>query len=85
MYDALLLILIGIEFDWIAALGGWIMKFFGLQDVFYYVFLKEKLPQKWNWMRWTPLGFFKGVLNRNEIVAQAIFGILIALILLTLR
>ena len=85
MYDVLLLIIIGIQFDWIAALAGWIMKFFGLQDVLYYVFLKEKLPQKWNWMRWTPLGFFKGDLDRNEIVAQAIIGILIALILLTLR
>jgi hypothetical protein len=85
MYDGLLLILIGIEFDWIAALSGWIMKLFGLQDVFYYVFLKEKLPQKWNWMRWTPLGFFKGDLDRNEIVAQAIIGIIIALILLILR
>ena len=81
----LLLILIGIEFDWIAALSGWIMKLFGLQDVLYYLFLKEKLPQKWNWMRWTPLGFFRGDLDRNEIVAQAIIGILIALILLTLR
>ncbi len=85
MYDVLLLIIIGVEFDWIAAFGGWIMKLFGLQDVLYYVFLKEKLPQKWNWMRWTPLGFFRGDLDRNEIVAQAIIGILIALILLTLR
>lgn len=85
MYDVLLLLIIGIQFDWMAALSGWIMKLFGLQDVLYYVFLKEKLPLKWNWMRWTPLGFFKGDLDRNEIVAQAIIGILIALIHLTLR
>jgi hypothetical protein len=85
MYDAVLLIIIGIQFDWIAALAGWIMKLFGLQDIFYYVFLKEKLPQKWDWMRWTPLGFFKGDLDRIEIIAQAIMGVLIALILLTLR
>ena len=85
MYDVLLLIIIGIQFDWIASFAGWILKFFGLQDVLYYIFLKEKLPQKWTWMKWTPLGFFMGDLNRNEIVVQTIIGILIVLILLTLR
>ncbi|MEO8231399.1 MAG: hypothetical protein ABI638_03900 [Ignavibacteriota bacterium] len=85
MYDVLLLIIIGIQFDWIAALAGWIMKAFGLQDVFYYLFLKEKLPLKWNWMKWTPLGFFKGDLTKNEIVTQAAIGILISVVLLTLR
>ena len=85
MYDVLLLIIIGIQFDWIAALAGWIMKLFGLQDVFYYLFLKEKLPLKWTWMKWTPLGFFKGDLTKNEIVTQAAIGILISVVLLTLR
>lgn len=85
MYDVLLLIIIGIQFDWIAALAGWIMKIFGLQDVFYYLFLKEKLPLKWTWMKWTPLGFFKGDLSKNEIVTQAVIGILISVILLILR
>ncbi|HRN26829.1 MAG: hypothetical protein IT276_13600 [Ignavibacteriaceae bacterium] len=85
MYDVLLLIIIGIQFDWIAALAGWIMKLFGLQDVFYYLFLKEKLPLKWTWMKWTPLGFFKGDLSKNEIVTQAVIGILISVILLILR
>jgi hypothetical protein len=85
MYDLLLLILIGIQFDWIVALAGWIMKEFGLQDVFYYLFLKEKLPLKWNWMKWTPLGFLKGDLTKNEIVLQAIVGIVIAATLLILR
>lgn len=85
MYDVLLLIIIAIQFDWIAALAGWIMKIFGLQDVFYYLFLKEKLPLKWTWMKWTPLGFFKGDLSKNEIVTQAAIGILISVILLILR
>jgi hypothetical protein len=85
MYDVLLLIIIGIQFDWIASLAGWIMKLFGLQDVFYYLFLKEKLPLKWNWMKWTPLGWFKGDLTKNEIVIQSIFGIGIALVILILR
>ena len=85
MFDVLLLLLIGIQFDWIAALAGWIMKQFGLQDVFYYIFLKEKLPEKWNWMRWTPLGYFKGTLTKNEIITQTVIGILITVIILILR
>jgi hypothetical protein len=85
MYDVLLLILIGIQFDWIAALAGWIMKEFGLQDILYYLFLKTPLPQKWTWMKWTPLGFFKGDLTKNEIVIQAVIGIVISVILLILR
>lgn len=85
LFDLLLLILIGIQFDWVAALCGWIMKLFGLQDVFYYVFLKASLPQKWTWMKWTPLGFLKGNLTRWEIVIQAIVGILIALTILILK
>jgi hypothetical protein len=85
MYDVLLLIIIGIQFDWIAAIAGWILKQFGLQDVFYYLFLKTQLPQKWTWMKWTPLGFFKGDLTKNEIVIQAGVGIGISVILLILR
>lgn len=85
MFDVLLLLLIGIQFDWIAALAGWIMKQFGLQDVFYYIFLKEKLPEKWNWMRWTPLGYFKGTLTKNEIITQTVIGIMITVIILILR
>ena len=85
MYDMLLLIIIGIQFDWVAALAGWILKQFGLQDIFYYLFLKTSLPQKWTWMKWTPLGFFKGNLSRNEIIIQALTGIVIATTLLILR
>ena len=85
MYDVLLLIIIGIQFDWIFSLAGWILKLFGLQDIFYYVFLQEKLPAKWTWMKWTPLGFVKGNLTKNEIIAQAVMGISISLILLILR
>lgn len=85
LFDALLLLLIGIQFSWVASIAGWIMKLFGLQDIFYYLFLNEKLPVKWNWMRWTPLGWFKGDLTKNEIVIQSIVGILIAMILLTIK
>lgn len=85
MYDVLLLIIIGIQFDWISALAGWILKQFGLQDIFYYLFLKTSLPQTWTWMKWTPLGFIKGNLSRNEIIIQAIIGIVVAVTLLILR
>lgn len=85
LFDLLLLVLIGIQFDWISALAGWIMKLFGLQDILYYVFLKTSLPQNWTWMKWTPLGFVKGNLTRNEIITQAVVGILIAVVLLILR
>ena len=85
MYDLLLLIIIGIQFDWVAALAGWILKQFGLQDILYYLFLKTSLPQKWTWMKWTPLGFFKGDLSRDEIIIQALTGIVIATTLLILR
>ena len=85
MYDVLLLIIIGIQFDWVAALAGWILKQFGLQDIFYYLFLKTSLPQKWTWMKWTPLGFFKRDLSRDEIIIQALTGIVIATTLLILR
>lgn len=85
MYDLLLIIIIGMQFDWIAALCGWIMKQFGLQDILYYIFLKISLPQKWSWMKWTPLGFIKGNLTRVEIITQAILGVLIAVVLLILR
>ena len=85
MYDVLLLILIGIQFDWIAAVAGWIMKEFGVQDILYYLFLKTPLPQKWTWMKWTPLGFLKGDLTKKEIVLQAIIGIGISVVLLIIR
>lgn len=85
MYDVLLLIIIGIQFDWIAALAGWIMKLFGLQDILYYLFLKQGLPKNWTWMKWTPLGFLKGNLSRIEILIQVVVGIIIAVILLIIR
>jgi hypothetical protein len=77
--------MIGFVFDWIAALAGWIMKNFGLQDVLYYIFLKMKFPEKWTWMKWTPLGFFKGTLLKSEVLIQSFIGILLAVLLLILR
>lgn len=84
MFDLVLLLIIGVQFDWIAAFGAWMMKLFGLQDVFYYLFLKEKLPLKWTWMKWTPLGWFKGDLTKNEIIIQAVIGTVISILILFL-
>lgn len=85
MFDVLLLILIGLLFDWIASLSGWILKQFGLQDVLYYLFLSKKLPDKWTWMKWTPLGFFKGDLSKKEVLLQAVTGVILSLFILVLR
>lgn len=85
LFDLLLLLVIGFLFDWIVALSGWIMKIFGLQDVLYYFFLRMKLPEKWTWMKWTPLGFFRGDLSRIEIVSQTLIGAVIAALLIILR
>jgi len=82
MFDLLLLILIAIQFSWIAALSGFIMKWFGLQDILYYLFLQKELPELWTWMKWTPFGAIKGNLNRFEIIIQAITGMIIAILIL---
>ena len=36
-------------------------------------------------MKWTPLGFFKGDLTKNEIVIQAVIGIVIAVVLINFK
>jgi len=81
MFDVVLLILLGLYFGWVFSLCGAILKIFGLQDLLYYFFLQKKLPLKWTWMKWTPLGFIKGNLSRVEIILQGIFGTIIFLII----
>lgn len=82
MFDLLLLLLIGLKFSWLAALSGWIMKLFGVQDLLYYLILNLPFPEKWTWMKWTPLGFVKGNLMKLEIILQAITGLLISIVIL---
>ncbi len=82
LFDVLLLILIGILFSWLASLSGWIMKLFGLQDILYYMILNMPLPEKWTWMKWTPLGFIKGNLKKSEIILQALIGTIISIVIL---
>ncbi len=84
LFDLLLLILIGLTFGWLAALSGWIMKLFGIQDILYYLVLSLPIPEKWTWMKWTPLGFIKGNLIKSEIFLQALTGLLISIVILFL-
>lgn len=81
LFDLLLLILVALQFGYAESISGWVLKLFGLQDIFYYIFLQTPLPLSWNWMKWTPLGFIKGVLNRKEIIIQAFVGIIISVLL----
>ncbi len=82
MFDIVLLILLGLYFNWMAAACGAILKLFGVQDLLYYLFLQKELPLKWTWMKWTPLGFLKGDLSRGEVITQGIFGCIISVIIL---
>lgn len=80
MFDLVFLVLIGFLFGWITAITGAILKLFALQDLLYYFFLNERLPAKWNWLGFTPLGIFKKHLNTREVLLQAIIGIIISII-----
>ena len=78
MFDVMLFIFLGLLFGWIPALCGAILKFFGVQDITYYIFLQKPLPEKWHWLRWTPLGSIKKILTKNEVITQAIIGVIIS-------
>ena len=78
MFDVMLLIILGLLFGWVPALCGAILKIFGAQDISYYIFLQKTLPEKWHWLKWTPLGFIKKILTKNEVITQAIAGVIIS-------
>ena len=78
MFDVMLLIILGLLFGWVPALCGAILKIFGAQDISYYIFLQKPLPEKWHWLKWTPLGSIKKILTKNEVITQAIIGVIIS-------
>ncbi len=82
MFDVMLFIFLGLLFGWVPALCGAILKIFGAQDITYYIFLQKQLPEKWHWLRWTPLGWFKNILSKREVVWQAIVGLVICIAVL---
>lgn len=82
MFDVLLLAFIVILSDWITAAASAMLKLTGVQDVTYYIFLKKPLPVKWTWLKWTPLGLFRKVLTKYEVILQAASGLIIAFVLI---
>jgi hypothetical protein len=66
----------------VPALCGAILKIFGAQDITYYICLQKPLPEKWHWLRWTPLGWFKKILSKSEVVLQAVAGLVICIAVL---
>ncbi len=84
MFDVMLLLILGLLFGWVPAFCGGILKIFGVQDITYYIFLQKQLPEKWHWLNWTPVGFIKNNMTKNEVVFQAITGIIICIVVLVL-
>jgi hypothetical protein len=82
MFDVMLFIFLGLLFGWVPALCGAILKIFGAQDITYYIFLQKQLPEKWHWLRWTPLGWFKKLLTKKEVILQAVVGLVICIAVL---
>jgi len=82
MFDIMLFVILGLLFGWGSALCGAILKFFGAQDITYYMFLQKPLPEEWHWLKWTPLGVFKKKLSKKEVILQAIAGVAISFVLL---
>lgn len=84
MFDIMLFVILGLLFGWTPSICGVILKLFGVQDITYYFFLQLTLPEKWHWLRWTPLGIFKKLLTKTEVITQAVFGIIISFVIILL-
>lgn len=82
MFDVTLILLLAFLFGWIPSLCGAILKIFGIQDLLYYFFLQKSFPKTWTWLKWTPLGFLRSELSFNQVLLQAVLGIVISLIVL---
>lgn len=84
LFEILFLILIGIEFGAIYSIGCLVIKWFGVQDILYYLFLQKSLPDNFTWMKWTPFGIIKGDLSRFEVIFQSVIGIIISILIIIL-
>ncbi|HSL88769.1 MAG TPA: hypothetical protein VK870_05685 [Ignavibacteriaceae bacterium] len=82
MFDITLLILLAVVFSPVAAFAGAVLKLFGVQDVLYYIFLRMEFPEKWTWLKWTPLGIINKSLSLKIVILQSVVGIIFSLILL---
>ena len=84
MFEILAAVLIGLIIGWEYSIACLIIKFFGVQDAFYYLFLQKKFPGKFTWLKWTPFGIIKGDLSKFEVIFQTTIGIIIATLIIIL-
>lgn len=84
LFEILIAVLIGLLLGWQYSITCAILKWFGLQDLLYYLFLQKQIPGKFTWMKWTPFGIIKGDLSKFEVIFQATIGIIIALLIIIL-
>lgn len=84
LFEILIAVLIGLLFGWQYSITCAILKWFGLQDLLYYLFLQKQIPDKFSWMKWTPFGIIKGDLSKFEVIFQATIGIIIAILIIIL-
>lgn len=84
LYEVLLILFIGLLFNPKFSIVCIILKWFGLQDILYYLFLQKEIPEKFTWMKWTPFGFIKGDLSKFEVIFQVTIGIIIAILIIIL-
>lgn len=84
LFEILIAVLFGLLFGWQYSIACGILKWFGLQDLLYYLFLQKQIPDKFSWMKWTPFGIIKGDLSKFEVIFQATIGIIIAILIIIL-
>jgi hypothetical protein len=88
MFDYLLFAFIWIVWSWKYALVGAVLKWFAWQDLLFYWVVKYPLPSVWTWLSWTPWGLLNLVfknrreLKNSEVLAQAVVGLVIGVVLL---
>ncbi|MEJ5263249.1 MAG: hypothetical protein WHT45_11250 [Ignavibacterium sp.] len=82
LFEIIIILFIGFVIGWKYSITCAILKWFGLQDVLYYLILQKKIPEKFTWMKWTPFGILKGDLSGNEVIFQAAIGIIISILIL---
>ncbi|AFH49021.1 Hypothetical protein IALB_1311 [Ignavibacterium album JCM 16511] len=84
LFEILIAVFIGFLFGWQYSISCGVIKWFGLQDLLYYLILRQPIPQKFTWMKWTPFGIIKGDLSKFEVIFQAVIGIIIAILIIIL-
>jgi hypothetical protein len=84
LFEILITLLIGLIAGWKFSIASLIIKWFGLQDILYYLFLKKKIPDKFTWMKWTPFGILKGDLSKFEVIFQSVISIIISILIINL-